>query len=68
MNKEAANIEAKKIFEWWNKQRSQIEKDAKEKGTWKSGGLDSNNHLFKDIDIKAKEKLKSLSSSIDETQ
>ena len=50
MNQEEANIEAKKIFDTWQKKKKEIEKDAKEKGRWNKGGLDSNNHLFKNID------------------
>lgn len=66
MNKEEANKEAKKIFEKWEKDKDEIEKKAKENGTWQTVGLDSNNHLFKEIDKKAKGKLKVLKSLIDE--
>lgn len=62
MNKQEANREAKKIYENWQKKKQQIEKEAKEKGTWKNVGLDSNKHLFKKIDKEAKEKLEELAS------
>lgn len=67
MNKSEANNEAKKIFAEWRTKRDQIEREAKENGTWQNSGLDSNNHLFKDIDAEAKEKLKSLSQATDKT-
>ncbi len=62
MNKQETNIEAKRIFEDWQKKRSQIEKDAKEKGNWQDVGFDSNNHLFKDVDNEAKKQLEALSA------
>ena len=64
MNQEEANIEAKKIFDTWQKKKKEIEKDAKEKGRWNKRGLDSNNHLFKNIDEEAKQQLKQLNSRI----
>lgn len=66
MNKTEANREAKNIYKKWQQMREQIEKEAKENGTWKNAGLDSNNHLFESIDAEAKEKIKNLSSLIDE--
>lgn len=65
MNKEEANKEAKKVFEDWQKKKEKIEKESKQKGTWSNAGLDSNNHLFKDIDEEAKKKLEELSLRID---
>lgn len=65
MNKKQADIEAKKIFQERNKKADEIIKKAKEEGTWKNG-LDSNNGLFVDLDRETKEKLKLLSSMIDE--
>lgn len=66
MNKSEANKEAKKIYDKWRKGKETIENQAKKDGTWQSVGLDSNNHLFKEIDKEAKEKLKLLESMIDE--
>ena len=63
MNKDDIDKEAKKIFEQWYAKRNQVEQEAKENGIWKDSGFDSNNHLFKDIDDEAKEKLKALKSS-----
>ena len=65
MNREEANIEAKKIFDDWQKKKREIEKEAKEKGIWNKWGLDSNNHLFKNIDAEAKQQLQQLVSYID---
>ena len=62
MNKADIDKQAKKIFEQWQAKRNQIEQEAKENGTWVDSGFDSNNHLFKDIDDEAKEKLKALKS------
>lgn len=66
MNKIEANNEAKKVYEKWRKDREKIEKDAKENGKWNDIGLDSNNHLFKDVDNEAKEKLAELKKMIDD--
>ena len=66
MNREEANRKAKKIYDEWKKAKEGIEKKAKENGTWKSVGLDSNNHLFKEVDDEAKEKIKKLEAMIDE--
>lgn len=54
------NIEAKKIFDEWQKKREEIEKEAKTNGTWIESGLDSNNYLFAEIDNEAKRKLELL--------
>lgn len=67
MNKAEANNEANKIFAQWQTKREQIEREAKENGTWQNSGLDSNNHLFKEIDAEVKEKLRSLSTLTDKT-
>ena len=66
MNKKEANERAKEVFEQWQKDREQLEKEAKENGTWQDAGLDSNNHLFKAVDKEAKEKLEKISKMIDE--
>lgn len=66
MNKADANLEAKKIYEKWQKEREKIEKEAKEKGEWLTVGLDSNNYLFKEVDDKAKQELKKLTDQIDD--
>lgn len=64
MNRMEANKEAKKIYDEWRKAKEEIEKKAKEDGKWNSVGLDSNNHLFKDIDREAKEKLEQLKTTV----
>lgn len=51
---------AREIYEQWKAKREQIEREAKANGTWKKIGLDSNNHLFKDVDKMAQEQLKAL--------
>ena len=66
MNKAEANDKAKAVFEEWKKEKEAIEKKAKEDGSWNSLGLDSNNHLFKEADDKAKKKLDEIKSKIDE--
>ena len=50
MNKQEANIEAKKIFEDWQKKRKQIEKDAKKNGNWQDVGFDSNEEFIESTD------------------
>ena len=62
MNKDEAKKEAIKIFEQWREQREQAEREARENGLWETAGLDSNNHLFKEIDADAKKKLNELAS------
>lgn len=66
MNKAEANKEAKKIYDKWCKQKDRIEKEAKKEGKWKNTGLDSNNHLFEELNKKTKEQLQLLKSMIDE--
>ena len=50
----------------WIEEKEALEKKAKADGTWNKVGLDSNNHLFKEVDKKAKEKLDKIKSMIDE--
>lgn len=66
MNKAEANKKAKEVFDKWIEEKEAIEKKAKADGTWNEAGLDSNNHLFKEADKKAKEKLDKIKSMIDE--
>ena len=66
MNREEANKEAKKVYDKWKKDKEAIEEKAKKEGTWQIKGLDSNNHLFKELDDEAKKKIQLLSSMIDE--
>ena len=49
MNKVEANKRAKEVFDEWIEEKEAIEKKAKADGTWNKVGLDSNNHLFKDV-------------------
>lgn len=65
MNKAEANEKAKEVFEEWAKEKAAIEKKAKADGVWNETGLDTNNHLFKNVDKKAKEKLDKIRSMID---
>lgn len=65
MNREQANKEAEKIFHEANKKADEIMEEAKKNGTWQMG-LDSNNHLFKELDDETKKKLQLLKSMIDE--
>ncbi|MCI8669205.1 MAG: hypothetical protein HFI34_06770 [Lachnospiraceae bacterium] len=66
MTREQANREAKKIYEEWIKEREEIEIKAKSEGKWVTGGLDGNNHLFRELNNKLKEKLARLDSMIEE--
>ncbi len=66
MNREEANKEAKKIYDKWLQAKEEIEKEARKQGFWQNIGLDTNNHLFKEIDKEAKDKLKLLATMIDE--
>ena len=65
MNKKQADKEAEKIFREHNKKADEIIMNAKENGTWQMG-LDSNNHLFKQLDKETKAKLQKLAEMIDE--
>ena len=40
--------ELTKLYNDYTREREEIEKEAKEKGLWFYGGLDTNNHLFKE--------------------
>lgn len=66
MNNAEANKKAKEVFEQWVEEKEAIEKKAKADGRWNKFGLDSNNHLFKEADKKAKERLGKIKSMIDE--
>lgn len=66
MNKEEFNIKAKELYNEWLKKTNEIEKNAKENGVWKNYGLDTNNHLFTDLNNEYKEKMNFLKSMLDE--
>lgn len=66
MNNAEANKKAKEVFEQWVEEKEAIEKKAKADGRWNKFGLDSNNHLFKEADKKAKKRLDKIKSMIDE--
>ena len=66
MTYEEANAEAKKIFEEWYKQKELIIENAKTNGTWIQYGLDSNNHLFKELNEEVRIKLENLKKNITE--
>ena len=66
MNRDEANREAKKIYDKWQKERDRIEREAKQNGIWQNKGLDSNNHLFTELNNETKEKLRLLETLIDE--
>lgn len=65
MNIKQANREAKKIYDEWSRERANVEKRAKDTGEWQTTGLDGNNHLFKEVNEKAQEKLRKLKERID---
>lgn len=60
MDYETFNEKAKKIFDDHMKEISEIESKAKAEGTWCYWGLESNNHLFKELYRKAMEKINEL--------
>lgn len=60
MNKTDADKLARQVFEEWMKECDEIEKKAKENGTWCPYGLDSNNHLFKEANQRVKERLEKI--------
>ena len=62
MTKEEANIKGREIFEEYRSKRKEIEQKAKEEGRWSKGGLDSNAHLFKELEEQTKRKLEKLNS------
>ena len=51
------NEAAKEIYNEWNRERMAVEEKAKAAGIWNYNGLDSNNHLFKEANARAKAKL-----------
>ena len=65
MNRDEANREAKKIYDNWQTERDRIENEAKQNGIWQNEGLDSNNHLFTELNNETKEKLQLLKALID---
>ncbi len=65
MTKEEAKKEYIKIIDEANQKCDEIEKEAKKKGLW-SPGLDSNNHLFREVDEEALRKIKELKAQVDE--
>ena len=65
MNRDEANREAKKIYDNWQTERDRIENEAKQNGIWQNEGLDSNNHLFTELNNETKEKLQLLKTLID---
>ena len=60
MNEVEANNKAKQVFEEWKKECEEIKINAKKNGMWNSQGLDSNNHLFKEANQKAKDRLEAI--------
>ena len=64
MNEAEANKKAKQVFDDWKKECEAIKKKAKDDGTWSSHGLDSNNHLFKEANQKAKERLEKINNNM----
>lgn len=66
LTKEQANIEAKKIYDEWNKEVEKIKNNAIDKGKWQNIGLDTNRHLFKKANEKAKRKLDELKLRVKE--
>lgn len=65
MNRDEATREAKKIYDNWQTERDRIENEAKQNGIWQNEGLDSNNHLFTELNNETKEKLQLLKTLID---
>lgn len=66
-NEEKMNEESTKLYNNYTLEREQIEKEAKEKGLWIYGGLDSNQYLFKEVRtrvIKAEEKIREKYSKL----
>lgn len=60
MKEKNLDREAKKIYDEWIQRKRQIEAEAKENGTWSYVGLDSNNHLFKELNKETEKKLDEL--------
>lgn len=65
MTRAEADEKAREIFKEVNIQHKKIIEEAEANGTWLPG-LDSNNYLFREVDNKAKEKLRKLAEMIDE--
>lgn len=65
MNKQEADIEAKKIFQETSKKIDEIIRQAEKDGILQ-GGLDSNQELFEELNRETKKKLEKLASMIDE--
>ena len=65
MNKQQADIEAKKIFQETSKKIDEIIRQAKKDGIWQME-LDSNQELFEELNRETKKKLEKLASMIDE--
>ena len=65
MNKQQADIDARKIFQERNEKANEIIRQAKKDGIWQMG-LDSNQELFKELNRETKKKLEKLASMIDE--
>jgi hypothetical protein len=66
LTREQANIEGKKLFDQWVIEKEMIFEQAKSDGTYCYVGLDSNNHLIKDLNEQYKRKLEDLNSKIDD--
>ena len=66
MDKNAVNEAAKKEFEIWLAKRAEIEKEANASGKWNEMGLDSNTHLFRQINNETKAKLAQINVQIKE--
>lgn len=65
MNKQEADIEAKKIFQETSKKIDEIIRQAEKDGILQ-GGLDSNQELFEELNRETKKKLEKLASMIEE--
>ena len=65
MNKQQADIEARKIFQERNEKANEIIRQAKKDGIWQME-LDSNQELFEELNRETKKKLEKLASMIDE--
>ena len=65
MTREQANIEAKQLAKECTRREEEIIEKAKKEGKWLPG-LDSNEHLFKELKDETKAKLALINSMIDE--
>lgn len=66
MTKEEGNKIGKEIYTEYVKKHEEIEQDAKSKGIWKKGGLDTNQYLFRDLWLETCKKLQELRNKVDE--